>query len=298
MLQASALNYVRVPDFELATWPFAALPGRVLGVLGPNGSGKSTLLELLGGTLKPRGGSITWDGWTCDSLGVRRWARHIASVPQHFGEPPPMLVRDYVAMGLIPRFGLFSSQGGEGAHIVEEAMEICGVEKLAEARVSALSGGQRQRVRIAKALAQSTDVLILDEPTNHLDLSAARDLVSLLRRFAQKDMAVVLSLHDIDLAAFLTDDVMILNQGETHALGPTRDTLTPASIRHCWESDVLPVQVGGRQRFLVDYEPLIPRKESQPGDLVDQDLTRSWMLHVRLANQWSEDESLATTSQP
>jgi len=229
------------------------VPGRILGILGPNGSGKSTFLHLLTGLLEPSKGTITWEGKTRRQWGGRQWAQRIAAVPQEAGSQPEMSVRRYVALGRIPHEGVFGAPSAKGQQAVTEALRICRVAHLADRRFAELSGGQRQRVRIAQALAQTPRTLILDEPANHLDLHAVEDVASLLRTLAVQGLSIVVSLHDIDLASHLADEVMILQDGQTQAVGETAEVLTHEVIRRCWGVDILTIQDGDETRYLLKY---------------------------------------------
>lgn len=255
MLQATNLTFGRPGGFRLSTQYIDVEHGRILGVLGPNGSGKSTLLQLMSGSLKPKSGAVTWEAKTRRALGPRVWARNIASVPQEAGSIPEMDVQHYVALGLIPNEGLFGSMSSHGLDTVDEALSICNVQDLAQRRLTELSGGQRQRVRIAKALAQAPRVLILDEPGNHLDLHAIAHLADLLHTLTNKGLAIVVSMHDIDLASYLTDDVVVLREGHMEAVGTTAETLTPELIKRCWGVDMITLDDGTRRRYLLKYSP-------------------------------------------
>lgn len=253
MLQATPLRFGRPGGFTLNTQAVDVTPGNILGVLGPNGSGKSTFLQLLSGILTPTSGAVTFNGKTRVQLGARRWARNIAVVPQEAGSLPPLEVRRYVAMGLVPTQGIFGNPTQAGLDTVAEAMQICNVTHLQERSFAELSGGQRQRVRIAKALAQTPQTLILDEPGNHLDLHALEHLAQLLHTLAERGLAIVVSMHDIDLASQLADTVMVLQRGQTRAMGATAEVLTPELIQQCWGVEMLTLDDGPRRRYLLKY---------------------------------------------
>lgn len=253
MLQATQLEFGRPGGFRLATQALDFVPGQIMGVLGPNGSGKSTFLQLLSGILKPKTGAITWDGRSRRELGARGWAQKIAAIPQEAGAIPEMDVQQYVSLGLIPNEGVFGTPSVDGVETVAQVMDVCNVVHLADRRLAELSGGQRQRVRIAKALAQTPRTLILDEPANHLDLHAIGHLAELLHRLAHDGLAVVVSMHDIDLASHLSDEVMVLHEGRTETIGPTNEVLTPELIKRCWGVDVITLDDGDSRRYLLKY---------------------------------------------
>lgn len=204
--------------------------GEVLGLLGPNGSGKSTLLKLMCGMLKPQAGDVLLNGAPVHALRPRALARALSLVPQSATPPEGFTALDVVLMGrhaYIPRLGRESSRDVE---IARESMERTGVEALSEREARALSGGEWQRVLIARALAQEAGVLLLDEPVANLDIRYQLEILRLLRALAAEGRAVVLVMHDIDLAARFCDRLAVLRKGRLCADGAPADVLTPALL--------------------------------------------------------------------
>lgn len=186
--------------------------GKVLGVLGPNGCGKSTLLGLADGLGMPARGTVLVGGRPVSGLSARERAGRIALLPQ-VHRTPSMRVRDLVACGRYAHMGPFGQLGEKDERAVDEALSLMGLQALAHRNARRLSGGERQRAFIAMALAQEADVLLLDEPTTYLDVSAAHELMSLVRRLvAERGTTVVAVLHDIDLALRFCDEVAVLGR--------------------------------------------------------------------------------------
>lgn len=203
---------------------FSLDAGRILGVVGPNGAGKSTLLRLLYRFYRPTTGRILLGQRDLWSISAHEAARAIAAVLQEQTTDFALTVREVVALGRTPhRSGIARGGAGE-ARIVADTLARLDLGQMAERAFGTLSGGERQRVMIARALAQQPQILILDEPTNHLDIRHQLEILSLLRGLG---IAVVTSLHDLNLAAGLCDDVLVLHQGRALAFGPPTAALTP-----------------------------------------------------------------------
>jgi iron complex transport system ATP-binding protein len=212
--------------------------GTVVGLLGPNGSGKTTLLKLVAGVLTPQSGSVEVDGRPIGQLTRRELARRIAVVPQETHSTFDFSVIDMVLMGRYPHLGPFELEGAADQVIAREALAATGTEALESRLFATLSGGEKQRVVIASALAQASDMLLLDEPTAALDLGYQFEITALLRRLnAERHTTMIVSTHDLNLAAALCERVVLLKDGRVIAHGPTRDTLTTGNIRLLYDVD-------------------------------------------------------------
>jgi len=161
-----------------------------------------------------------------------------------------LTVREVIALGLLPHQSRFSGIT-PWAQRVEQAAHQVGVTELLGRAFLSLSGGERQRVHLARALAQSPRVLLLDEPTNHLDIAAQLHLLDLIRQVAKAGAGVVVSLHDLGLAARICDDVVVLHEGRIAGVGPPLTTLTPSTIRHVWGVDAQWVEALGKPTLVV-----------------------------------------------
>src|SRR5690606_4343894 len=193
--------------------------GRCVAVVGPNGAGKSTLLAVMTGQLRAQGGRVLIDGRRLEELDRFALARRVAVVEQNPVVPPGFTVAEVVAMGRTPHLGLFGSPSRVDGAAVESALAETGLGGLARRPVEKLSGGESQRVVLARALAQEADHLLLDEPTNHLDLRYQLDVLRFARRAAAEGTAVLLVLHDLNLAARVSDRVLMLQRGAVVADG-------------------------------------------------------------------------------
>jgi iron complex transport system ATP-binding protein len=209
--------------------------GAIVGLLGPNGSGKTTLLRLLSGTLTPDRGRVSLDGRAIATLSRRELARRIAVVPQETHSAFDFSALEIVLMGRYPHLGAFELEGAGDLAIARRAMADTGTAALEDRRFAALSGGEKQRVVIAGALAQASDVLLLDEPTASLDLGFQFEIAALLSRLNRdRGTTMVVSTHDLNLAATLCTELVLLRAGRVIAQGTTDAVLTPAHIRELY----------------------------------------------------------------
>jgi iron complex transport system ATP-binding protein len=206
--------------------------GAIVGLLGPNGSGKTTLLRLLSGTLVPDRGRVLLDGQAIAGMSRRDLARRIAVVPQETHSAFDYSALEIVMMGRYPHLGAFELEGASDLAIARRAMADTGTAAFEDRRFAALSGGEKQRVVIAGALAQASDVLLLDEPTASLDLGFQLEIATLLSRLNRdRGTTMVVSTHDLNLAATLCAELVLLKEGRVIAQGPTDKVLTPAHVR-------------------------------------------------------------------
>jgi iron complex transport system ATP-binding protein len=214
---------------------------RIVGLLGPNGCGKTTLLRILSGILRPDTGQVLLDGRPVDSLPRRDLARRVAVVPQETHATFEFSVLEIVLMGRYPHLGPFELEGVADLEIAREALDATGTADLEDRRFETLSGGEKQRVVIAGAIAQSGEVMLLDEPTASLDLAYQIEVAALLRRLNRtRGTTMIVCTHDLNLAAALCDEIVMLRDGRVLAHGATAATLTAANIRAAFgvEADV------------------------------------------------------------
>lgn len=204
--------------------------GQVTGVLGPNGSGKSTLLRLVVGALPPSAGLLRLDGADLAALGRRRRARAMALVEQDAHTDIPLTAIEVVLLGRIPHQGAFGADSPADLELADACLHRAGAADLADRDFATLSGGERQRVQLARALAQQPRLLLLDEPTNHLDVAAQLALLDVVRQVAAGGTGVLTALHDLNHAAAVCDQVLVLDHGQVVATGEPYEVLTPALV--------------------------------------------------------------------
>jgi iron complex transport system ATP-binding protein len=227
--------------FQLRDVSVSIPDGGLVGILGPNGSGKTTLLKLLGGLLHPVAGRVLIDGQDMRGWTRRALARRIAVVPQETRLAFDYSVLDVVLMGRYPHLGAFELESRNDEAVARDAMAATHTLALADRPFDTLSGGEKQRAVIASALAQSAGIMLLDEPTAALDPGYQVEVASLLSGLnRERGVTMAVATHDLNLAAGLCRELVMLRDGEVIAAGPTRDVLTRESVRALYdlEADV------------------------------------------------------------
>ena len=249
-LVADDVSFGYLPAQQVLQKVSAIVPrGGLVGILGPNGSGKTTLLRLLARLLTPGRGHVMLDGDDLRTLGRATAARRMAVVPQETQLAFEYTVLEMAVMGRYPHLRGFEIEGPDDLAIAREALSATGTLHLETRLFNTLSGGEKQRVVIAGALAQFggrerrqtdvTDVLLLDEPTASLDLAYQLEIRSILLQLNhQRNLAIVISTHDLNLAAGLCRSLILLDRGRVLAAGPAEDMLKPALIRQLYGVDV------------------------------------------------------------
>ena len=215
--------------------------GEVLSLIGPNGAGKSTLIRATSGVIPLQGGTVDINGEDYLSFSTMKRARYLAVVPQAVSLPPAFTVWETVLLGRTPYLNFLGQVSSRDEEIARSALLKVDALNLTERRVGELSGGEQQRVLLARALAQSTPVLMLDEPTVHLDLQYQVSLMETIRTLVHtENLAVLIALHDLNLAARYSNRVVLLVDGEVKAAGTTQQVMTAEIISMAYH---LPVQV-------------------------------------------------------
>lgn len=240
MLRVENLQIQRGHKTVLADVSLEVRPGEVLGVLGPNGAGKSTLLGALCGELHPDLGQV----WL-EQRELRQWsgtqrAQRLAVLPQTSTLDFAFRVEEVVGMGRLPH------QTGRirDDEIIDAALRAADVGHLSGRSYLALSGGERQRVHLARVLAQlwpgeTGQTLLLDEPTSMLDPLHQHTTLQAIRDFADRGAAVLIILHDLNLAARYCNRILLLQDGRPHALDTPAQVLQPEPLKVVFGLDVL-----------------------------------------------------------
>ena len=229
---------------------FTAEAGKLLCLIGPNGAGKSTLLKTLLRAIPPTGGNITLAGKNLRDYRERELARLTAAVLT--GRPEPELMRcgELVAAGRYPYTGRLGILTEADRRVVRESMEKVGVTALAELDFARISDGQRQRVLLARALCQEPRLLILDEPTSFLDIRHKLEFLQVLRDLArEREIAVVMSMHELELVRRFADCALCIRDGRVDRIG------TPAEIFTGSYIDALYGMAPGSYAGLFEPEP-------------------------------------------
>ena len=259
MLRADNVSFAYGATSVLRGVSVSVPRGELLGIIGPNGAGKTTLLRLLAGMLQPSTGRVTLDGTDVGRLQRRHLARRMAIVPQETHLAFDYSVLELALMGRYPHLQTFELEGPDDLAIAREALAATGTAELEHRRFTTLSGGEKQRVIIASALAQfgrlgppspappvlpvlddhqASAVLLLDEPTASLDLGYQLEIATILKTLnRERAIAIVVSTHDLNFAAHLCRELVLLRDGHTVAAGPTAAVLTTESVERLYDVD-------------------------------------------------------------
>ncbi|SEB41040.1 iron complex transport system ATP-binding protein [Nitratireductor aquibiodomus] len=204
-------------------------PGQVIGLLGPNGAGKSTLMRALNGHIAAEG-AMQLGEHDLAAIGPAQRAHLIAYLPQQRTIGWRLSVRDLVALGRLPWRGFGQRPNARDEAAIARAMAMVDIAPLARRVATELSGGEQARVLMARAIAQETPLLIADEPASGLDAAHQIMLMQSLKRLAAEGRTVLVSLHDLTLAARWCDEVILLNEGKLAALGKPEAVLSQANL--------------------------------------------------------------------
>lgn len=229
--------------------------GKVMGVLGPNGAGKTSLLKMLSGQLASQH-SVSWNNKTLTDYDPMSLAQQIAVVNQLNESVFALDLYQIVRMGLLPHKSLLSRQTPDDDKSISDAISVVGLENKVQQSFNSLSGGEQQRGLIARAIVQKAALIILDEPVNHLDIYYQHQVLKLLRSLAHKlNITVIMSLHDLNLAANYCDHLCLLNEGKMVAQGSPEQVLTSERLEQVYK---IPCQIRheiNNAAFRVDFYP-------------------------------------------
>lgn len=188
------------------------MPGKIVTLIGPNGSGKSTILKTITKQLKVLGGSIYLDGKCMEQMSGAEIAKSLSMVMTERPRPELMTCREVIATGRYPYTGRLGILGEKDKKAVDEAIELLHAKDIADKSFLEISDGQRQRVMLARALCQEPKVLILDEPTSFLDMRYKLEILNHIKQLARsKEIAILMSLHELDLAHQISDEVVCVD---------------------------------------------------------------------------------------
>ena len=206
---------------------FEVPAGALVGLIGPNGSGKSTILKTIIGQLSKVSGTVVLDGKAMESWSRNEVARRMAILMTARMEPELMTCRDVVSSGRYPYTGRLGILQPEDQAIVERSLEQVGGAEFADRPFSAISDGQRQRILLARALCQEPELIVLDEPTSFLDIRYKLELLTVLKRMVRENkLAVLLSLHELELAERISDTVVCVAGDRIDRIGTPEEIFT------------------------------------------------------------------------
>ncbi|MBN1268597.1 MAG: ABC transporter ATP-binding protein [Kiritimatiellae bacterium] len=230
----------------------AVAEGDCVGLIGPNGAGKTTLLRVLSGALPVASGEVRVMGRPVRAYTRRERSRVAAFVPQSLPVPVAFSVAELAAMGRTPYVSGWSRLSAADRAAVERAMEQTDVRHLADRSVGELSAGEMQRAIVAMALAQEPRILLLDEPTAHLDIHHAWGLMEIVRGLNRSQgLTVVMSAHDLNLAAEFCTRLVLLERGRVVAAGAAGTVLEEQVLSRVYRHPLVVLRPGPGDRRLV-----------------------------------------------
>ena len=201
--------------------------GEIMTLIGPNGSGKSTILKSIVRQLRPLGGVVRLEQVSLEELSPQAVAQKMSVLMTDRLQPELMTCRDVVSSGRYPYTGRLGVLRDEDKKIVEQSLSQVDALAFADAPFSAVSDGQRQRILLARALCQQPQLIVLDEPTSFLDIRYKLELLSVLKRMVREnDLAVLLSLHELDLARRISDTVICVAGDHIDRIGTPEEIFT------------------------------------------------------------------------
>lgn len=223
--------------------------GSMLAVLGPNGSGKSLSLHTLAGLRLPSAGQLMISGRPLADWPRRALARELALLPQNVEDPFPASVIETVLLGRHPHIAQWQWESARDLAIASNALAAVGLAGYEERDVLTLSGGERRRAALAAVLAQTPRIFLLDEPTNQLDPNHQLEALQLLRERADAGAAVIVTLHDPNLAERFADSALLIGKDGNWQCGSVADTLTAQHLSALFDTRFEAAHISGRRVF-------------------------------------------------
>lgn len=209
--------------------------GKFYSIIGPNGSGKTTLLKLIATLLNTPSNTVFIQDTDITSFNNKQKASLISLVPQMFNIEYEFTVLDIVTMGRYPYIKRFSDISSKDRLIIDKALEKTNLLHYKDRLVSNLSGGELQRLIVARAIVQETDIMLLDEPISHLDIYHQLDILNLTKSLAnESNKTIICVIHDLNLAMKYSDYVIMLNNGQIHAIGSPDKVLNVCNIKEVY----------------------------------------------------------------
>ena len=210
--------------------------GEILTLIGPNGAGKSTILKSIVGYLDSLGGAVYISGRPVGELSAHELSLELSVMLTERMRTELLTCADIVETGRYPYTGRLGILTDEDRAKVREAMDMVHVWDLRDRDFMQISDGQRQRIMLARAIAQEPHIIMLDEPTNYLDIHYQIELLNVLRRLVRtRDVAVIMSLHELPLARKVSDWVMCIKGDSVVAAGPPEGIFTPEVINELYD---------------------------------------------------------------
>ena len=222
-----------VPSFDVEL-----KKGKITSIIGANGCGKSTVLKAIGRIIKSESGVVIINDTEMFRMRSGDIAKEMAILPQSPTAPGTLTCRELVSYGRFPYQKGLGRLSPEDRQVIDWALSVTNMDGYGDREIAGLSGGQRQRVWIAMALAQQTGIILLDEPTTYLDLAHQLEVLELLKKLnAQQGTAIVMVLHDLNLASKYSDYLLAMKDGKLETYGTPHQVMTQETLRVCFGID-------------------------------------------------------------
>ncbi|MBU5308339.1 ABC transporter ATP-binding protein [Clostridioides mangenotii] len=230
--------------------------GKVSIIIGANGCGKSTLLKTIARINKPKNGDIYINNKNIKKIKEKSIAKEVAFLPQGPVCPSGLTVRELVAYGRFPHQKIIGGLNNHDKEVIDWVIEETGLGEFANREVESLSGGQRQRAWIAMILAQETDIIMLDEPTTYLDMSYQLEVLEVLQKLnKEKNITVVIVLHELNNACRFADNIIGLKNGKIICEGKPIDVINRKTLKKIYGIDArLKQSENGEYPVCTEYE--------------------------------------------
>lgn len=230
-------------------------PGEIWAVLGRNGAGKTRLLHALAGLPHDKhircNGDVLLNGNKLLELPRKQIAQQLGLLLQEYHEPFPGTVIDYVLMGRHPHLHAWQWETEQDYALVSSALQLVGLSDFQQRDIQTLSGGEFQRMRIAMLLVQDPQILLLDEPINHLDLQYQHAILSTLtKNITESNKAIVMTLHDVNLATRYCTHAMLLHENGRVDFGPIKEIANEKTLSALYQYPIKLIADDGQQLFI------------------------------------------------
>ncbi len=238
-LEVKSLEFAYDSEQILNNISFTVEKGDFIGLIGPNGSGKSTLLKLVGGVLTCPENAVQVNQHPINHINKKELARVISWVPQEHPMVFPFTIQEIVLMGRHPYLSPLSFEGEEDYKIARQAMETTNTSQFSDRYFNEISGGEKQRVMLASAIAQEPEIMLLDEPTSALDLKYQVQILNILKHLNEdKNITLILAMHDLNLASRYCRRLILLNEGAIVRDGNPEEVLKKEVIENVYDINV------------------------------------------------------------
>lgn len=222
--------------------------GEIFSIIGPNGSGKSTLLKCISGYLTPQKGAIKVKDRNIGDYTAKEIARTMALMQQHFALDYDFTVMQVVLMGRNPHIKRLQSETQIDYDIANDVLQKAEIHHLKKRSITTLSGGEWQRMILARALCQQSSIMLLDEPIAGLDIKHQINLMSIVAKLSKdNNISTVCVLHDLNLASYYSDRVVLLKNGKIYTMGKPRDVMTKENLEFVYETPISIVESDGKR---------------------------------------------------